>query len=97
MSNPSETGSDVACFYLAVVQDDGADEPPSAAGQFASVHQVLQLRNLNWALKPVHIQPNYHLKHDKDQLMDTNNRDGDGDQPANVDIPSKQLSTSYLV
>lgn len=78
----------MACFYLAVVQDDGADEPPSAAGQFASVHQVLQLRNLDGALKPVHIQPNYHLTHDKHQLMDTNNnnnRDGDGEQPANVD------------
>lgn len=27
-----ETGSNVAAFYLAVVQDDRTDEPPSAAG-----------------------------------------------------------------
>lgn len=54
-----ETGSDVSAFYLAIVQDDRTDEPPSAAGQFAPVHQVLQFTDLDGALKPAHIQPNY--------------------------------------
>lgn len=54
-----ETGSDVSAFYLAVVQDDGTDEPPSAAGQFAPIHQVLQFTDLDCAREPVHIQPNY--------------------------------------
>lgn len=38
--------------YLAVVQDDGTDEPPSAAGHLAAAHQVLQLADLHCALEP---------------------------------------------
>lgn len=38
--------------YLAVVEDDGTDEPPSAAGHLAPVHQVLQLGDLHCALEP---------------------------------------------
>lgn len=33
--------------YLAIVEDDGTDEPPSAAGHLAPVHQVLQLGDLH--------------------------------------------------
>lgn len=39
-------------MYLSVVEDDGTDEPPSAAGHLAPVHQVLQLGDLHCALKP---------------------------------------------
>lgn len=41
-------------WYLAVVEDDGTDEPPSAASHLAPVHQVLQLTDLHRALKPAH-------------------------------------------
>lgn len=43
--------------YLAVVEDDRTDEPPSAARQLAPVHQVLQLTDLHGALKPATQSP----------------------------------------
>lgn len=43
-------------WYLAIVEDDGTDESPSAASQLAPVHQVLQLTDLHCALEPAHIR-----------------------------------------
>lgn len=43
---------DAAGKHLAVVEDDGTDEPPPAARQFAAVHQVLQFTDLHRALIP---------------------------------------------
>lgn len=45
--------------YLAIVEDDGTDEPPSATSQLTPVHQVLQLTDLHCALKPTHT--NHHM------------------------------------
>lgn len=41
---------------FAIVEDDWADEPPSAAGHLTAVHQVLQLGDLDRALKPVFME-----------------------------------------
>lgn len=49
--------------YLAIVEDDRTDEPPSAAGQLAPVHQVLQLTDLHCALKPAQTNKPPHVKH----------------------------------
>lgn len=38
--------------YFAIVEDDRADKPPSAASHLTAVHQVLQLSDLDCALKP---------------------------------------------
>lgn len=43
---------DAAVKHLAVVEDDGTDEPPPAARQFAAVHQVLQFTDLHRAFIP---------------------------------------------
>lgn len=48
-------------WYLAVVEDDGTDEPPSAASHLAPVHQVLQLTDLHRALKPAHRHARFSL------------------------------------
>lgn len=48
-------------WYLAVVEDDGTDEPPSAASHLAPVHQVLQLTDLHRALKPAHRRARFSL------------------------------------
>lgn len=48
----SERSCSSKVMYLAVVEDDGTDEPPSATGHLAPIHQVLQLGDLHCALKP---------------------------------------------
>lgn len=37
--------------YLAIVENDRTDEPPSASGQFTAVHQILKLTDLHCAFK----------------------------------------------
>lgn len=54
--------------YLAVVEDDRTDKPPSAAGQFAPVHQVLQFTDLDWALEPAHTFSQMNSQHHKQEL-----------------------------
>lgn len=58
----SHGGKTVVCNqdqyrYLAIVEDDWTDKPPSTASHLTPVHQVLQLRDLHRALKPVHEPP----------------------------------------
>lgn len=59
---------DVLKGYLAVVEDDRTDKPPSAAGQFAPVHQVLQFTDLDWALEPAHTFSQMNSHHHKQEL-----------------------------
>lgn len=47
--------------YLAIIENDGTYESPSAASQLTSVHKVLELTDLYCALKPAHT--NHHIIH----------------------------------